>query len=109
MRYSRSALALAGCGQVLPSVTLEFFGSVNWTMTFLLSVNPRLGLDIGHVVGERVGVHRPIVDGDLARIGVEPGQGVLHPVLVVAVGEILARMGAAAFRAVDRGISGDSG
>src|ERR1700721_4313205 len=97
MRYSCSDLALAGCGQELPSVTLEFFGSVNWTIAFLLSVNPRFGLDIGHVVGERVGVHRPVIDGDLARIGVEPGQGVLPPVLVVAIGKTLPRVGATAF------------
>src|ERR1700721_11713 len=54
MRYSCSDLALAGCGQVLPSVTLEFFGSVNWTIAFLLSINPCFGLDIGHGVGGRV-------------------------------------------------------
>src|SRR5580700_4809900 len=102
MRYSCSDWALAGCGQVLPSVILEFFGSVNWTIAFLLSVNPRFGFDIGHVVGERVGVHRPIVDADPARNGVEPGQGVLHPVLVVAIREILPRVGATAFGAVDR-------
>src|ERR1700731_5385596 len=101
MRYSCSDLALAGCGQDLPSVTLEFFGSVNWTIAFLLSVNPRFGFDIGHVVGERVGVHRPIIDSDLARIGVEPGQGGLVPVLVFAFGEILAPVSAAACGAVE--------
>src|SRR4029077_721648 len=96
MRYSRSPLAWRGCGQALPSVILEFFGSVNWTIAFLLSINSCFGLDIRHVVCQRVGMHRPVVDGDLAGIGVEPGQGVLHPVLVVALWEILAGVGAAA-------------
>src|SRR5262245_49370144 len=36
MRYSRSAPALARCGQVLPSVTFEFFGRVSWTMQVAL-------------------------------------------------------------------------
>ena len=35
-------------------------------------------------------------------LGVEPGQRVLHPVLVVALGKILARVRAAAFGAVER-------
>src|ERR1700733_6496790 len=102
MRNSRSALAFAACGQVLPWPILEFFGSVNWTIA--TSINPRLGLDIGDVVGERVSVDRPVIDGDLAPRGIKPRQGVFHPVLVVARGEILARMRAAAFGAIDRGI-----
>src|SRR5579864_5398598 len=102
MRYSRSALAWRGCGQTLPSLIFEFFGRVNWTIAFLLSVNPGFRLDIRHVVGQRVSVHRPVIDRDFAGL-VEPGQRVLHPVLVVAVGEIFARMGAAALGAVGRG------
>src|ERR1700761_6826311 len=35
MRYSRVASALAGRGQVLPSVTFEFCGSVIWTILCL--------------------------------------------------------------------------
>src|SRR5579885_455479 len=98
MRKSLSDFALAGCGQVLPSPIFEFFGSANWTIA--ASINPLLRLDISHVVGERIGVHRPVVDGDLAAFGVEPRQRVLHPLLVVALGKILARMGAAAFGAI---------
>ncbi len=41
------------------------------------------------------------------RLRVEPGQRVLHPVLVVALGKVLARMRAAAFGAVERRIHGD--
>src|SRR5580658_4721786 len=100
MRNSCSALAFAGCGQVLPSPTLEFFGSVNWTIE--TSINPLLGLDVRHIVGERVGVHRPVVDRDFSSNGVEPRQRVLHPILVVALGKIFARMSAAAFGAVER-------
>src|SRR5580698_6304520 len=101
MRYSRSALALAGCAQVLPSTILEFFGSANWTIG--TSIDPLLGLDVGHVVGQRVGVHRPVIDDDFPGL-VEPRQRVLHPIVVVAIREILARMRAAAFGTVDRGI-----
>src|SRR5271170_5427654 len=105
MRYSRSALVLAGCGQTLPSVTLEFFGSVNWTIA--TSIDPLFRLDIGHVVGHRVGVHRPVVDADFAAGVIEPALRMFHPVLVVAIREILPRVGAAAFGAVARGIHGD--
>src|SRR5581483_9556751 len=106
MRNSRSAsaLAFASCGQVLPWPILEFFGSVNWTIA--TSIHPRLGLDISDVVGERVSVNRAVIDRHLAGFGVEPGQCVFHPVLVVALGEILARMRAAAFGAIDGGIDG---
>src|SRR6185312_4051494 len=115
MRYSRSLSALLECGQVLPCSTLEFLGSVNWTMPIALSVlllrgrsiHACFGLDVGHVVGQRVGVHRPVVDGDLAGFSIEPGQRVLHPVLIVAVGKILTRMRAAALGAIDRGVHGD--
>src|SRR5271169_2624693 len=107
MRYSGSALVLAGGGQTLPSVTLEFFGSANSTIG--TSIDPLFRLDIGDVVGQRVGVHRPVVDADLAGFQIEPALRVFHPVLVVAIGEILARMRAAAFGAVDRGVHGDHG
>ena len=61
-------------------------------------VHPRLGRDGGDVVGHRLGVDRAVVDASPCRWLVEPGQGVLHPVDVVAVGEVLAGVGAAAFR-----------
>src|SRR6202034_2183763 len=101
MRNSRSALAFAACGQVLPWPILEFFGSVNWTIA--TSIHPRLGLDISDVVGECVSVDRAVIDGDLAARGIKPRQCVFHPVLVVALGEILTGVGAAAFGAIDRG------
>ncbi len=34
-----------------------------------ISVHPLLRLDVGDVVGQRVGVHRPVVDRDLAGVG----------------------------------------
>ena len=40
---------------------------------------------------------------------VEPGEGVLHPVLVVALGKILAGMGAAGFLTVRGAFHGDDG
>src|SRR4051794_5567319 len=113
MRYSRRFRPRAGGGQVLPSVTFEFLGSVNWTMGFPggvsavgRSVHPLLRLDVGDVVGERVGMYRPIIEPDIAGVGVQPRERVLHPALVVALGKILARMGAAALGAVLRRVHG---
>src|SRR4051812_48941859 len=54
------------------------------------SIHPRLWLDVLHLVRHRVGVHRAVVDGYAVLGLVEPGKRVLHPVLVVALGEILA-------------------
>src|SRR5262245_13849592 len=51
------------------------------------SVDPCLRLDVGDVVAQRIGVHRPIIDRDLAGHRIEPGERVLHPVDVVAVGK----------------------
>src|ERR1700683_1895913 len=73
------------------------------------SVHPRLGLYVGDVVAHRVGVYRAAVETDGPRRVVEPGQGVLHPVRVIAGREILAGVGAAAFGAVGRAGHGDDG
>ena len=67
------------------------------------SVHPRLRFDVLDVVGHRVGVDRAVVDL-YAALGVDPGEGVLHPLRVVAVGEVLAGVGAAAFLAVGGGV-----
>src|SRR5215467_7109355 len=113
MRYSRTSRAAEGRAQVLPSVMREFFGRVSWTMVAVRLwktmdagkcprcelIHPCLRLDIGHLVRQRVGVHRPIVDRHVA-VAVEPGERVLHPALVVALGVILARMRATALGAV---------
>src|ERR1044072_6088911 len=67
------------------------------------SIHPRLRFDILRLGGERVGVDRAVIDGELAAArapALEPGDPVLHPVGVVAVGEILVRVGAARFLAV---------
>src|SRR6185312_1034137 len=102
MRNSVSwpASAFGPCGQVLPSTIFEFFGSVNSTIA-LTSINPLLRLDVRHFVRQREGVHRPVVDRDLALV-VHPRQRVLHPVGVVAIREILARVAAAALGTVLR-------
>src|SRR3954452_19238525 len=74
------------------------------------SINPRLRLDIVDLVGERIFVDRAVIDADRAAgaaPAVEPGGAVLHPILVVALGIILVRVGAAAFLAVDRAGDGD--
>ena len=75
----------------------------------VVSVHASLRLDVLDLVRHGVGVHRAVIDGHLVRGVVEPGQGVLHPVLVVALGEILAGMGAAGFLAVGGAFHGDDG
>src|SRR4029077_1173398 len=107
MRYSRNSRARRGAGHALPWVTLEFLGSVNSTITCprncptgCASVHPRLWLDVLHIVGHGVGVHRPVVDLYFAGGEIEPRKRVLHPVLVVAGWEVLACVGAAAFGTV---------
>src|SRR5712672_3705834 len=88
----------------LSKVSKTWMRETSPRMTIKL-IHPRLRLDVGDLVGERVGVHRPVVDRHLA-LRVEPGERVLHPVLVVALGVILARMRAAAFGAVGGGMHG---
>src|SRR3546814_18828244 len=64
-----------------------------------------LRLDIFDVVGQRIFVDRAVIEADAAAFAapaVEPGDTVLHPVRIVAVREILVRVGAAAFLAVER-------
>src|SRR6516162_5704684 len=53
-------------------------------------IHPLLRRDRRHVVGERLQMHRPIVEPDAAVI-VKPREHVLEPVLVVALGKILMR------------------
>ena len=57
-------------------------------------------------------MHRAVIDPHRAALtapAVEPGDRVLHPVLVVALGEILAGMRAARFLPVERAFHGDHG
>src|ERR1700722_12004906 len=89
MRKVLTFLASAGAGQCLPRPTFEFLGSRN-SAIFSSSINPRLGFDVLDVAGHCVGVDRAVVDLHLAALAVVPGQGVLHPVFVVAGGEVLA-------------------
>src|SRR5450432_1280822 len=71
------------------------------TAAVVQSIHPRLRRDVLNVIGHGVVVHRAIIDGGVAAI-VDPRQRVLHPVLVIAVRKILARMRAAALAAVRR-------
>src|ERR1700733_8923879 len=97
MRNSVSRFALAGFGQVLPGLTREFTGSVSWTIVAHpfpkiprraseTSIHPRLRLDVADVVAHRVGMHRPVIDRHRLLCGVNPGERMLHPVDVVALG-----------------------
>src|SRR5690606_38423082 len=103
MRYSRRLVAPSGFGQVLPSWMREFSGRVISTIFLSLrSVDALLGRDLGRIDAalvhrqHGVGVDRAVVERDLARL-VDPGQRVLASVLVVAHGEVLAGVRAAAF------------
>src|SRR5438552_2870885 len=64
------------------------------------SIFPLLRLDVGDLVGHGVGVDGAVVDAHGAGVEVGPGQRVLHPVDVVALLVVLARVRAAAFLAV---------
>src|SRR5579863_3256624 len=105
MRNSVTRAALAGFGQVLPGLMREFSGRVSWTIaahpsperipamrTRGASINPRLRLDVADFVAHRIRVHRPVVDHDRLLVRVDPRERVLHPVGVVSVGIVLARM-----------------
>src|SRR6185312_8482804 len=47
------------------------------------SVGPRLGRDGLHVIGQRIQMHRPIIEAGMS-CAVDPNERVLEPVLVVA-------------------------
>src|SRR4030095_6000661 len=75
-------------------------------------IHPLLRLDVIDLVSERVGVDRAVIDlarAALTAPAVEPGDAVLHPVLVVTLGEILMHVRAAAFLAVGGAVHGDHG
>ena len=63
------------------------------------SIHPLGRGEGGDLVGQRVEMHRAVAEPDPAGL-VAPGQGVFEPVLVVALGVILAGVRAAAFGAV---------
>src|ERR1700677_1708477 len=114
MRNSVVFFALAGFGQVLPSLMREFSGRVSWTIAAYpirakspgpaneTLIHARLRLDLAHVVAHRIGVNRPVVDRNCLFVRIDPSQRMLHPVDVVALGVILTRMRAAALEAVQR-------
>mmetsp|Transcript_6966 Transcript_6966/g.20338 ORF Transcript_6966/g.20338 Transcript_6966/m.20338 type:complete len:200 (+) Transcript_6966:1007-1606(+) len=75
------------------------------------SVGTGEGGDVLHVA-QRLVVHRTVVNLDLVVLGcggVEPAQGVLHPLVVQAVREVLPCMCATALLAGLRGVDSDGG
>ncbi len=75
------------------------------TALFLLnrlngSVDARFRLNVLDLVGHRLGVYRPVVELHGLRRVIRPCKRMLHPVDIIALREILARMCAAAFLAV---------
>src|SRR4051812_43818735 len=89
---------------VSPRSTLEFAGSVNSAM----SVYPFFRRGDGYFVRLGVKMYGAVVDLDVALL-IEPGDGVFHPGFVVAIREVLAGVGAAAFLAVVGAVHGDYG
>mmetsp|Transcript_27816 Transcript_27816/g.68381 ORF Transcript_27816/g.68381 Transcript_27816/m.68381 type:complete len:665 (+) Transcript_27816:128-2122(+) len=69
-------------------------------------VHAGLGGHVVHLGVQGLRVHGAVPDGDLALV-VDPAHGVLHPVHVVAVGEVLARVRPAALLAPLRAVHGD--
>src|ERR1700722_10523403 len=113
MRNSVVRFALAAFGQVLPGLTREFSGRVSWTIeTYPLPkdpgpatlIHPRFRLDVADVVAHRIGVHRAVVDRHRLSVGIDPRERMFHPVGVVALGIILARMRPTALEAVQRAL-----
>src|SRR6185437_785420 len=106
MRNVRTLRAPAGARCVLPLRMRELAGSRKsaigepWQ-----SVSARLRRYRLHLVGHGVEMHRAIVEAG-ASGSFDPDQGMLQPALVVALREVLARMGAAALRAVAGGVDG---
>src|SRR5690606_13466953 len=103
MRYSRRFVAPSGFGQVLPCLIWEFLGRASSTI-LRSSIHPRLGRDLGRVDAayrdrkHRFGVHRTIRERYPA-VSAHVRQGMLAPVDIVALREVLARMRAAALLA----------
>src|SRR5678815_66535 len=74
------------------------------------SIHAGLRFDVRDFIGEREGVERPIVDfhrSAPAAPAIEPGDAVLHPVLVVALGEVLVHVRSAALLAVGGAMHGN--
>mmetsp|Transcript_18142 Transcript_18142/g.45054 ORF Transcript_18142/g.45054 Transcript_18142/m.45054 type:complete len:222 (+) Transcript_18142:132-797(+) len=69
-------------------------------------VHAREGLDVLHLVVQGLAVHGAVVDPHLAFL-VDEADGVLHPVLVVAGGKVLAGVRAAALLPLLRRVHGD--
>src|SRR6266567_9196275 len=72
------------------------------------SIGPRFGRDGLHVIGQSVHVHGTEFGARLRRPPVKPDERMLEPIRIVARGIVLARMGAAGFRAGRRAIDGDN-
>src|SRR6266404_5623366 len=62
--------------------------------------------DRRHLVRKRLQMDGPVVEPDAAAV-IEPGQGVLEPILIVPLGEVFARVGAAAFCPANRRMQAD--
>src|SRR5262249_20697249 len=68
--------------------------------TYQRSIRPRLRRDVLDLVRHRKRVHRSVVDAHGALGIVGPGQGVLHPIGIVPLWIVLARMTAATLLAL---------
>src|SRR5882672_7169726 len=105
---TRTFLAPAGALNRRPSLrTLELAGSENSAIK-CSSIGPCFGGYRFDVAGQGVQMHRPIVEPGRA-LGVNPAQGMLHPILVVPVRKILARLSAAALLPIQRRMHGSDG
>src|SRR5512146_1661204 len=106
MRKARTLRAPAGARWVLPLRMRELAGSRKsaigepWQ-----SVGARLRRNGLRLVGERVEMHRPVVEAR-APGSFDPDQRMLEPALVVALREVLAGVGAAALGPVGGGLDG---
>src|SRR5260370_8356921 len=72
------------------------------------SIGPCLGWNWLELVGQGIHMDRAIIETSIA-LGVHPAQRMPQPIVVVAVGKVLARLGSAALLAVLRRMQGGDG
>ncbi len=92
---------------VLPLPITEFFGNLNCAMRYFLSfstlkeilIHPRFERDHLDLIGQGIHMNGTVAKAYLALV-IDPGQGMLEPVLVIPLWIVFAGMRPAAFSTV---------
>ena len=67
-------------------------------------IHPFLGREGLHIIGQGPVMHRAVLTGHISSLGVEVGHCVLHPVGIVALGEVVAGVGSSTLLALQAGL-----